>query len=75
MKIKSLGKNITQVETRDYIILVSYETPVAAYDKGECKHYKTDEFYSVTTSRHINQWLDNANVSEKDQEFFNRLLD
>ena len=46
---------MTEVETKDARILFSYRTPVAAYIFGE-GFVKTDQFWSVTTSRHINKW-------------------
>lgn len=36
-------------------ILVSYETPVAAYVPG-VGMVRTEEFWSVTTSKHIGLW-------------------
>lgn len=87
MKIKSLGTNITEVETKDLRILVSYSTPVACirYTGTQFKDHniaalKTEEFFSVTTSKHINQWLrDNgcepSKVPTGSQEYFNQLLE
>ena len=47
---------MTEVETSEARILFSYRTPVAAYIFGR-GFVRTDEFFSVTTSRHINKWL------------------
>ena len=79
MKIKSLGANKTQVEFKDKILLVSYETPVALIQYLG-KAIKTSAFHSVTTSKHINQWLrDNFLEPDKiptvDQPFFDTFLD
>jgi hypothetical protein len=71
MKLKQIGSNQTEITTPTGAqVLFSYETPVAAWIDGQ--FYKTDKFYSRTTSRHINAWAHCA-VS-KPQEFFNNLL-
>lgn len=60
MKITPIGSNKT-LRTLDNgtQILYSYSTPVAAFIPGR-GHIRTDKFHSVTTSRHINKWLDEA---------------
>ena len=78
IEIDSLGKNQTIVIRGSTVILVSYQTPVAACVGGI--FYRTSEFWSVTTSRHINQWLrSNAQqpnlVEEKVQSYFDALLE
>ena len=79
MKIKSIGQHKTELELRDLKLLISYETPVALirYPGGALK---TNEYFSGTTSKHINQWLrDNGfnpdSVPTQDQEFFNQFLE
>ena len=37
-------------------VLFSYSTAVAAFIPGK-GYIKTDRFYSVTTSKHINRWV------------------
>ena len=37
------------------VLLYSYETPVAGEDHNG--KFRTDKFYSKTTSAHINKWL------------------
>jgi len=74
MKVKNLGANKTEIVIDDrHKIFVSYETPVAA--RIGAKFYRTSEKFSRTTSKHINQWLDGVKAEEKDQTFFNELLD
>jgi hypothetical protein len=84
MKVKSLGSNKTELELAHLFILVSYSTPVACIRKGKALFnnaaLKTNKFHSVTTSKHINQWLkDNGynpnEVPKMDQEYFNHLLE
>ena len=48
---------MTEVETSEARILFSYRTPVAAYVFGE-GFVRTEKWWSVTTSRHINKLLD-----------------
>ena len=76
MKVKSLGKNKTEIETDNKIILVSYSTPVAAWieDRG---YYRTVKYHSITTDRHINEWLATNGAHEvhpAEQEFLDGLL-
>ncbi|MHA2329750.1 MAG: hypothetical protein ACXACR_14640 [Candidatus Hodarchaeales archaeon] len=80
MKIKSLGSNITEVETKDLRILVSYSTPVAMIRLNGNGRLKTDKFHSKTTSRHINDWfldhgLDPKRVPTNSQFIFDQLLE
>ena len=58
MKLTPIAANQTEVSfTNGTQVFFSYKTPVAAYlpEKG---YVKTEKFWSVTTSRHINKWLD-----------------
>ena len=63
MKVKSLGKNKTQIKADDKIILISYETPVAAWIRGR-GYLRTAKYHSVTTSRHIVEWLREMDAQE-----------
>ena len=77
MKVKSLGKNKTQIETQDTIILVSYETPVAAWIEGR-GYLRTTKYHSTTTSRHIGEWLqemDAKEVTPVEQEELDKMLE
>jgi len=68
MKVRKISNTSTEINLSDGTsILVSYETPVAMYSpQGSC-FYRTDTFWSVTTSKHINAWLDGASASKIDQ--------
>ena len=60
MEVRAIGSNQTEVETSDGTrVLVSYNTPVAAYIVGR-GYVRTSEHYSKTTTAHINKWLDGA---------------
>jgi isopentenyl phosphate kinase len=83
MKISRVRKSAaTVVETDNLTLLVSYSTPVAAVVYGTDLQgvYVSDEFYSVTTSRHISEFLRdkgpfNSAVEEKHPGFFQDLLE
>ena len=57
MQLTPIASNMTEVETDSARVLFSYRTPVAAYVYG-VGYVKTDKWYSVTTTRHINKWMD-----------------
>jgi hypothetical protein len=62
MKLKTLGPNQTQIETSDgAVVLFSYNTPVAA-QRSTGGFIRTEKFWGVTTSKHINKWLGGAHV-------------
>ena len=68
MKIKQIfNRRATELAlSNDTLVLFSYQTPVAAWIAG--KTLKTDVFYSVTTSRHVNDWLRQLGVEQADVE-------
>tara|TARA_R110000796_G_scaffold209267_1_gene325615 strand:+ start:80 stop:337 length:258 start_codon:yes stop_codon:yes gene_type:complete len=57
MRVKSHGSNQTIIEDKGCSVLYSYEIPVALIVSSGNRAYKTDRKWSVTTSKHINQWL------------------
>jgi hypothetical protein len=62
MKLKPLGANRTEITRADgTVILYSYSTPVAA-QLGTGGFVRTDKRWSVTTSKHITQWLEGAHA-------------
>ena len=73
MQLTPIASNMTEVETSEARILFSYRTPVAAYVFG-VGYVKTDKWWSVTTSRHINKWTDNCTVKEVSQTFLDKLV-
>lgn len=63
MKLKPLGANRTELTLPNGdVVFFSYQTPVAASRNGG-GFVRTAEHYSVTTSRHINQWLAGRNAA------------
>ena len=73
MQLTPIASNMTEVETSEARILFSYRTPVAAYVFGE-GFVKTDKFWSVTTSRHINKWLDGGTANKVAQTYLDNLV-
>ena len=62
MQIKPIASNMTELEVNNTTILYSYQTPVAGYsDEGA---FRTDKYYSVTTSKHINKYLGGKDVGK-----------
>ena len=61
MQLTPIATNMTEIETDSARVLFSYKTPVAAYVYG-VGYIKTDKFWSVTTSRHINKWIGSKDV-------------
>ena len=73
MQLQRLGYNQTQITLSDgHQVFFSYETPVAARTP-DYKYYRTDRKWSVTTSRHINKWLDGVKATTMPQNFFDTL--
>ena len=73
MKLTPIAANQTSVTFNDGTeVFFSYKTPVAAYlpEKG---YVKTEKFYSVTTSRHINKYLPTKDVPTVSEEFLVQL--
>ena len=57
MILRQIGSNQTELSlTNGNSIFFSYETPVAGYH-SEDGFFRTQTYYSKTTSRHINQYL------------------
>jgi hypothetical protein len=62
-KIKPVGSNMTELHKTDgTVVLFSYETPVAACMGDGGGFIRTDCRWSMTTSKHINKWLDGASA-------------
>ena len=73
MKVQSLGNNKTQVDLADGTsVFFSYKTPVAALVPGK-GWIRTRTRYSVTTTKHINQWIE-APATEVDQWTIDQLV-
>jgi|TARA_R110002012_G_scaffold60724_1_gene159046 hypothetical protein len=72
MKLKNIGSNMTELEVNGIHILFSYSTPVAGWDEKGA--FRTDRYYSTTTSRHINKYLGGKDVGRiVEQSYINSL--
>ena len=75
MNLKSYGANQTEITLGNELkVFFSYETPVTAYDDLAGKYFRTSKFWSKTTSKHINNWLDGEPAEMREQDFFNSLV-
>jgi hypothetical protein len=74
MKIKQLGSNQVEVVIPGKArVLFSYNTPVAAFIEGR-GWVKTNRFYSVTTSKHINKYLQGLEYETVEQSELDELV-
>ena len=78
MQLVPLASNMTEVETDLGRVLFSYRTPVAAYVFGKDGFgggfVRTKKWWSVTTSRHINKWIDGVPAKEVAQTYLDNLV-
>ena len=73
MKLRAIGSNKTELNINGNTILFSYETPVAGYDDQGA--FRTATKYSVTTSKHINQYLGGKDTGRVvDQSYIDNLV-
>jgi len=74
MKLRQVKSNVTELTIGDTTIMFSYQTPVAGYDDQGA--FRTDQYYSVTTSRQINQYLGGKDVGRTvSQDYINSLVE
>jgi hypothetical protein len=60
LKLNPIGSNMNEVVVEGKYILFSYKTPVAGWD--ELGAFRTDEKFSMTTSKHINKYLGGKDI-------------
>ena len=68
MKLKNIGSNMNEVVIEGKYILFSYKTPVAGWDESGA--FRSEDFFSVTTSKHINKYLGGKDVGRKVPQSF-----
>ena len=81
MKLHSFATNRTLLTFDDGTeVFFSYETPVAGYS-NKLGYVRTNEWYSSTTTRHINRYIYDSHPNtltfkckEVDQETINNLI-
>lgn len=73
MKLKQIGSNMTELDLGFAQVFYSYETPVAArLTNGSL--VRTEQWYSATTSKHINKWLNGCEALTVSQYRIDSLL-
>ena len=73
MKLYQKGSNMTELDLGFAQVFFSYETPVAAR-LTDGSLVRTDQWYSATTSKHINKWLQGCDALTVSQYCINCLL-
>ena len=74
MKLTSFATNRTLLTFNDGTeVFFSYSTPVAGY-KPNIGYVKTNQWYSSTTTRHINKYLDDNFALNVEQDTINNLI-
>ena len=66
--------NTRVIQGKDFDYLYSYETLVAVEKKDTGLLFVTDEWYSQTTSKHINKWIDGRKSLTVSQSTLDGLL-
>ena len=74
MQLKRLGSNQTEVSLNNGTkVFFSYDTPVAA-QLPDYEYVRTSTKWSVTTSKHINKWLEGVIATEVSQDILDNLV-
>lgn len=71
MNLINKGSNQVVVNLGSRDVLFSYNTAVAYRENGE--YFVTDKFWSVTTSKHINKFVNGAEAVKVSQNTLNSL--
>ena len=75
MKLTPIAANQTELTLNNGTqVFFSYKTPVAAYCSESGRFLRTNYKWSVTTSRHINKWLDTRIAENVDQSVLDNLV-
>ena len=75
MNLRPIAANQNEVTFNNGTqVFFSYQTPVAAFDSVSGKFFRTSTKWSVTTSRHINKWLDTRIAQDVDQSVLDNLV-
>ena len=74
MILRQIGSNQTELSLNNgNSIFFSYETPVAGYS-DDIGFFRTATYYSKTTSRHINAYLGETELTEVPDQFIADLV-
>ena len=74
MQLKRIAANQTEIVLNNgTTIFFSYDTPVAA-QLPDYEYVRTSTKWSVTTSKHINKWLEGVIATEVSQDILDNLV-
>ena len=74
MQLKRIAANQTEVSLNNGTkVFFSYDTPVAA-QLPDYEYVRTSTKWSVTTSKHINKWLEGVIAAEVSQDILDNLV-
>ena len=74
MQLKRIAANQTEIVLNNgTTVFFSYDTPVAA-QLPDYEYVRTSTKWSVTTSKHINKWLEGVNATEVSQDILDNLV-
>ena len=74
MQLNRIAANQTEIVLNNgTTIFFSYDTPVAA-QLPDYEYVRTSTKWSVTTSKHINKWLNGVNAAEVSQDILDNLV-
>ena len=68
MILNPVGSNMNEVEINGKSVLFSYKTPVAGWDEQGA--FRTEDWFSMTTTKHINKYLGGTDVGRKVPQSF-----
>jgi len=72
MKRSKIGSNMSVLNMGSTAILFSYDTPVAGYDHEGA--FKTAQWYSSTTTRHVNKYTAGDQARVVEQVYIDKLV-
>jgi hypothetical protein len=55
MKLTQITPNLHRINHTSYAVYFSYETPIAVYDKFGDRWYVSENIWTRTTGKHLNQ--------------------
>ena len=74
MQLKRIAANQTEIVLNNgTTVFFRYDTPVAA-QLPDYEYVRTSTKWSVTTSKHINKWLNGVNAAEVSQDILDNLV-
>lgn len=56
MKLTAIASNMTELTNGKFVVLFSYNTPVASFNTDTGRWFQTNTHFSKTTSAHITKW-------------------